>query len=318
MPSQATRDQPQPQPQPQPQQPLPLPLPPPPQQQQHSSRGKDKERRRHSAVSRNSGASATAAVAAAATASALLPLSSTWGPSAPLAAMTASRIESLVMEAAIDATAEAANGAQNGAALRTVPRSRADPRLDDGSILRRLKTGQELSIEVHGRSAVVLSNNPFFRVLHLDEGDGVPVEVTYEALRAAAPRYAPSHVACEDGHSSSSAGSSSPELLRGSATLASSRRFWPYGGSTEVMDPIDAAAEILSREASRAVAQRAASSASRTSQSRHAARIGARSTPRVRRQAAAERPASRPKAASAHGSSSRLRNGAAGTSKAKR
>jgi hypothetical protein len=245
--------------------------------------------------------------------------------------MTASRIESLVMEAAMDATAEAANGAQNGAAFRTAPRSRADTNMDDGSarapvtapiapaspLLHRLKPGQELSVEVHGRSAVVLSNNPFFRVLHIDEGDGVPVEVTYEALlAAAAPRYAPSHAAYEDGHSSSSAGSSSPELLMGGVALASSRRFWPYGGSTEAMDPIDAAAEILSREASRAVAQRAASSASSTSQSRHMARIGARSTPRVRRQATAERPASRPKAASAHGSSSRhgpLRNGAAGT-----
>ena len=51
------------------------------------------------------------------------------------------------------------------------------------SALHRLKPGQHLTASAHGRTGVVVSNNPFFRVMHVRVGDdGAVIELPYEDL----------------------------------------------------------------------------------------------------------------------------------------
>ena len=76
-------------------------------------------------------------------------------------------------------------GAQTGRSYAEPIHTGSPPPTPASNDLKRLKPGQAVWVPALGRPARVLSNNPFFRVAHLDAGGGSVLEASYEELEEA-------------------------------------------------------------------------------------------------------------------------------------
>lgn len=145
------------------------------------------------------------------------------------------RIEAIVAEASADF-----DGANQACGVSDA----SHPAPGNGEpLLQRLKPGDRLVRRLHGRDGVVVSNNPFFRLMHIDCDGGV-LEATYAELHqlAAVEANQPTAGSLQGGLSvEASAGSPAPD--------ADASKLFDRPSFRGTSCTIDAMAEILAAEA---------------------------------------------------------------------